>query len=75
MRQHPFPHKRQARNIDVMAPSSQRRLRNRILQLGYRATAIHHNGAASTKLLQRPRIADINSHRRYYGTKVRCNSL
>jgi hypothetical protein len=63
------------RNIDVMAAASQRRLRNCVLQLGYGAAAVHDNGTASAKFLQRPRIADINSYRRDCGTKIRCNSL
>jgi hypothetical protein len=73
MRHHAFPHERQARNIDVMAPGSQRRLRDGILQLRHRPATVH--GTAAAKFLQRARIADIDSYRRYCRTKVRCNSL
>jgi hypothetical protein len=36
VRRHAVPYKRQARNINVMAPGSQRCLRDRILEFGYR---------------------------------------
>jgi hypothetical protein len=58
-----------------MAPGSQRCLRDPILQLRYRPATVHYNGTAAAKLLQRSRIADINSYRRYCRTKVRRNSL
>src|SRR5262249_14839259 len=69
---HPFLHKRQACDIDIVTAPSKSRLGDAILQYHHRSGAIHNNRTLAAKVVQRAAIKNIKMCRRHSATEFSC---